>query len=130
MASRTWDAVAQRRHVALEIARSEANVGPSRPAGNLTRCRLWRFQEKLKAMLIERHIPYVVLVSPENRQVLEMIKASGSQWALERPARRPSYLSRRPRPFGFLGFCGRKLLEVRSATLFAASGRPDGSGGD
>jgi hypothetical protein len=42
------------------------------------------YLEKIKAMLVERGIPHIVLISPEDRQMLEMIKASGSQWALER----------------------------------------------
>jgi hypothetical protein len=40
--------------------------------------------EKMKALMDERHIPYVVLISPENRQMMEMIKASGNYWALRR----------------------------------------------
>jgi hypothetical protein len=82
------------RHVPLEIARSEAMSAPAFavPLATLRGAAFGDFKyseqrvaylEKLKAMLIERHIPYVVLVSPENRQMLEMIKASGSQWALE-----------------------------------------------
>jgi len=42
------------------------------------------YLEKMKALMDERHIPYVVLISPENRQMMEMIKASGNYWALRR----------------------------------------------
>jgi hypothetical protein len=40
--------------------------------------------EDIKTLLEQRHIPYVVLISPENRQMLEMIRTSPAAWALDR----------------------------------------------
>lgn len=39
---------------------------------------------QIKALLDERHIRYIVLISPEDRQMMETIKDAGSYWALER----------------------------------------------
>jgi hypothetical protein len=43
-----------------------------------------RALEKTAALLRERGTPHIVLISPENRQILELVKASGKQWALDR----------------------------------------------
>lgn len=40
--------------------------------------------ERTARLLQQRGIPYIVLISPENRQVLDLIRSSGKQWALDR----------------------------------------------
>lgn len=42
------------------------------------------YLRKIKALLDERHIQYIVLISPEDEQMMKMIKDAGSYWALQR----------------------------------------------
>jgi hypothetical protein len=83
------------RSVPRELARSNAMAAPdfAGPLAALKGAAFTEFKystervaylEKIKVLLDERHIPYIVLISPENRQMLEMILASGNQWALDR----------------------------------------------
>jgi hypothetical protein len=83
------------RNIPHEISRSEAMSAPAF-TGPLAILRGAAFRDfkysaqridylvKIKALLDERRIPHLVLISPENRQMLDMIKASGNQWALDR----------------------------------------------
>jgi hypothetical protein len=83
------------RNAPLDIARSNAMAAPDfvGPLATMRSAAFTAFKysearvgylQRIKALLDERQIPHVVLISPENRQMLDMIRDSGSQWALDK----------------------------------------------
>jgi hypothetical protein len=83
------------RNISPEIARSKAMTAPdfAKPLEQIKGAAFGEFKyseerigylEKIKKLLDDRRIQYIILISPENRHLLRMISDSGNAWALER----------------------------------------------